>query len=104
MGTRRWFFTIVIMTVFTIAGCGGKALIDQGTADLEKNWGRSLEMALYNQTLNPEAGQSLDPVEGLEGPAAEVVMGKYRASFAGESKKESYTLNLGNISGIGEAK
>ena len=38
---------------------------------IDLNWGRSYETAKYKQILNPDAGQNLDPVEGLDGTAAE---------------------------------
>jgi hypothetical protein len=51
---------------------------------LDNNWGRSYESAKYNQILNPEAGKNLDPVEGLEGPAAERAI---KDHFGGKAPK-----------------
>jgi hypothetical protein len=53
---------------------------------LDKNWGKSFEAAKHNQTLNPEAGKNVKPVEGLQGPAAERIMDGYMKG--GEQKKE----------------
>jgi hypothetical protein len=44
---------------------------------LDQNWGRSFEAAKHNQTLNPDADKNLEPVEGIDGPAAERIMREY---------------------------
>lgn len=82
-------------------GCGGQQ-VHQNESMLEKNWGRSYEAAKYNQILNPDAGKDLSPVEGLDGAAAEAGVDKYRQSFQKAPAQQSYNLNLGNISGIGQ--
>ena len=60
---------IFIATVAGLYGCSGTATGRQ--TRLNQNWGRSFESALYNQTLNPETGKNLEPVEGIEGSTAE---------------------------------
>jgi hypothetical protein len=59
-----------------ILGCGQHALTQRESL-LDQNWGRSFEAARANQTLNPEAAESLSPVEGLAGPAAARIMDSY---------------------------
>jgi hypothetical protein len=54
----------------------------------DQNWGRSYEMAKYNQILNPDAGKNLKPVEGLDGKAAENAAEKYENSFKKDAKQE----------------
>jgi hypothetical protein len=56
---------------------------------LDKNFGRSFETALYNQTLNPEAEKNTEPVEGIEGPAAERVVKDYFSADSRDSKASS---------------
>ena len=68
-----------------IIGCAQHPVI-QTESRLDENWGRSFEAARFNQILNPEAGKNLEPVEGLDGPAAENVMKSYVKSF--ERKQE----------------
>ena len=68
-----------------IFGCAQHPVI-QAESQLDKNWGRSFESARYNQILNPEAGKLPEPVEGLEGPAAERIMEGYMKS--GETKQK----------------
>jgi hypothetical protein len=68
----------------------------QTESQLDANWGRSFEAAKHNQTLNPDASKNMDPVEGIEGPAAERVMGEYLKG--GENKKKpGTTLGVGTI-------
>lgn len=67
---------------------------------LEKNWGRSFETAKYNQILNPEAGRHADPVEGLDGEAAEANAAKYLKGFTSEALPPVYDINLNNIGNI----
>lgn len=69
---------------------------------LDRNWGRSFESAKYNQILNPEAGKTTEPVSGIDGEAAEKNVQKYRKSFEKEPPQQSYTVNLGTVSGIGK--
>ena len=70
------------------AGCSSSGPVYEETL-LDKNWGRSVETAKYNQILNPEAGKDLAPVEGLSGKAADNSVQKYENSFKKEAKQES---------------
>lgn len=58
----------------------------------DKNWGRSYEAAKYNQVLNPDAAKNLNPVDGLDGQAANNDVEKYRDSFKGKRSRE--TINI----------
>lgn len=58
---------------------------------LDKNWGRSVETAKYNQMLDPEAGKKVAPVEGLDGRAAGYAVDKYENSFREKVRQESPT-------------
>jgi hypothetical protein len=71
-----------------IFGCAQHPVI-QTESQLDKNWGRSFEAARYNQILNPEAGKLPEPVEGLEGPAAERIMEGYMEGSAQKQKASS---------------
>ena len=70
------------------AGCSSSGPVHEETL-LEKNWGRSVETAKYNQILNPDAGKNLAPVEGLDGKAADNSVQKYENSFKIETKQEN---------------
>jgi len=102
---RRVVSVFAIITALTIvAGCGGKTLCAWYPTNTDQNWGRSYEMAKFNQILNPQAGENLDPVEGVPGRVGEKVVANYEKSFEGKAAKQSVNLNLGSISGIGESK
>ena len=96
---RYGILFVVIAAIALLSGCACEK--NNLSAD---TWGRSFELAKYQQTLNPEAGKNLEPVEGLNGWAADAVMAGYQDSFKGKKGTESVNLNLGNISSIGQAK
>jgi hypothetical protein len=80
--------SLVFIFAMAILGCAENY---RETA-LDRNWGRSLESAKYQQILNPEAGKNLEPVVGLEGPAGEKIMENH---IAGEkTKKQSSILTI----------
>jgi hypothetical protein len=69
-------------------GCGDAGNLRRETL-LDQNWGRSVETAKYNQYLDPEAGKSLTPVEGLDGKAAGYTVDKYENSFKEKTTQQS---------------
>jgi hypothetical protein len=80
----------ILLSILLIAGTAGVFGCAQQTAAkkqsrLDQNWGRSYETALYNQILNPEAGKNIEPVEGLEGPAAERVIKEHYSADSCDS-------------------
>ncbi|WP_419661472.1 hypothetical protein [Desulfosarcina variabilis] len=75
---------IFIASVVGLYGCSGTATGRQ--TRLNQNWGRSFESALYNQTLNPEAGKNLEPVEGIDGSAAEGIVSDHLKGPSSGSK------------------
>ncbi len=91
---KRLFISSLVAGAIVIAGCTGPTMLDQ-------NWGRSVETARYNQTLNPQAGQNLEPVEGLDGQSAENTLEAYRQSFKVDEKSSGYDIKL---TGIGMQK
>ena len=64
------------------------------TYQRETNFGSSFESARSGQILNPEAGKNLAPVDGLDGEAAEMTMGKYRKGFGGPGEAPVYPLRI----------
>lgn len=74
-------------------GCTQQAAI-QKESQLDQNWGRSFESARYNQTLNPEAGKNTEPVDGLQGPAAERIMDGY---ISGDTSKQEPSSEFGVV-------
>ena len=94
MGAKCLIIIGLVAALSIFSGCGA--------TKLEKNWGKSFESAKSNQILNPEAGQNLDPVVGLDGQAAESNLGTYRKGFEPKEGKKAYDLNLGSIGSIGK--
>ena len=85
---RTIALTITCAILTLSAGCSSSGPVHEETL-LEKNWGRSVETAKYNQILNPEAGKNLTPVEGLSGKAADNSVQKYEDSFKKETTQEN---------------
>ena len=59
----------------------GISMVGCAPIQLGENWGTAYQTAKQNQTLNPEAGETLDPVVGTEGTAAATAMETYRQTF-----------------------
>lgn len=103
MGKRYGILIVVIAATAGFLGC------TCGKNYLTANWGRSFELAKYNQYLNPEAEKNLGPVEGLNGLAAATVMEGYQNSFKGQkgaqsSGTQSSTPSMGSVAGVGQAQ
>jgi hypothetical protein len=94
MGARCLIVIVLIAAMSIFSGCGA--------TKLDKNWGKSFESAKSDQILNPEAGQNLDPVVGLDGQAAESSVVTYRKGFSPKKGKQTINLNLGSIGSIGK--
>ena len=88
MSKRTIALTIACAMLALSAGCSSSGPVYEETL-LDKNWGRSVETAKYNQILNPDAGKDLTPVEGLSGKAVDNSVQKYENSFKKESKQET---------------
>ena len=79
----------IIAAVSMVSACSGTDTLSQ------RNWGKSYETATYNQMLNPDADKTLNPVESLDGQAAEKDLQRYRDSFkAKEQKQTTFNFNL----------
>ncbi len=90
MKIKRLCISSLIAGGIAIAGCAGPSM-------LEQNWGRSVETARFNQTLNPQAGENLEPVTGLDGQSAGNALESYRKSFKVEEKSSGYDVKLTGI-------
>jgi hypothetical protein len=63
---------------------------------LSDNWGRSYEIARFNQIMNPEAGVSAMPMEGIDGQAGDLIYKKYQDGFKVKTPPTPvFNLNLG---------
>jgi hypothetical protein len=82
------------MISIALAGCGHDTL--------KKNWGSAFESARQGQIASPDAAPNLEPVVGLDGPAAKRAMDSYQRGCKGKEDDTTYNLRLGTIEGIGE--
>lgn len=87
MSKKHLLAIIFSATIAVMWGCTGITPYHEEST-LNKNWGRSLETAKYNQIINPDAGNNTEPVSGLDGSAGEYNMGKYKDSFKKAGPKE----------------
>lgn len=63
---------------------------------LKLDYGTSFKLAKFGQIANPDAEKNLAPVTGLDGQAAESVIGKYRKGFGAEASKSSNSMSSGS--------
>lgn len=78
---------MVIVVIIGLTGCVSKM------TRLEEDYGNSFKLSKSNQILNPEAAKNLEPVYGIDGPTAEIIMDKYRGEFEKrETSAPSYLI------------
>jgi len=82
-------FTLVLLMA-AVAGCASNK------TQVDSTFGDAVNAAKAQQTINPEASQNTEAVEGLDGKAANAVMDRYHKSF----EKPPVTGNIFNI-GVG---
>ena len=75
----------------TLPGCAGNIPQSERMYVLEDNWGRSVKTANRNQTLNPTAGLTQEPVVGADGNITVHVLEKHRETFTKEHRKDTRT-------------
>jgi|LGVE01.1.fsa_nt_gb hypothetical protein len=82
----------MLKTTIAFIGLVGIMIACLGCAEapsrLGAHYGESVQQALSNQILHPEASKNLGPQEGLDGQAAEIVMDEYRKTFKCKEKKQ----------------
>jgi hypothetical protein len=85
----RLFFACLGIVVIMLAGCA------IGPTRLEADYGRSIDLAMSNQTLDPAAQQNLAPVYGLDGKAAMGTLERYQTSFEKPPPPPSFVISVG---------
>jgi hypothetical protein len=63
------------------------------------DYGTSHKLQKFNQTADLEAGKKVEPVEGMDGKAAQGTMEKYKKSFEKEPPAPVYSLTIGGFGG-----
>lgn len=85
----RPIFNAGIIVVFICALCG--CATDNGA-----RMGRSVNLIMAQQTLNPQAALNSDPVTGMDGKAAKSAYDAYQKSFRSpEPKPNVFTIGVG---------
>ncbi|KQQ33649.1 hypothetical protein ASF61_11350 [Duganella sp. Leaf126] len=83
----------MLAAALALAGCAQ-------TPRLDRQFGTSVQQALAQQTLQPEAGNNRSPVNGIDGKAAESVYENYQKSFrAPEAQGSSLTTGVSAATG-----
>ena len=75
-----------VIVLMAFLGCSQNRNVFMGESRLDKNWGRAYETAKNSQIINHDAGKNTDPVEGLDGDAAEGNMKTYKSGGAPQAK------------------
>lgn len=91
MFKRHFLIMGIFCGMLFIASCAGRTPYSEDSLT-NRNWGISKETAIYNQMLNPDSAQNLDPVSGLDGSASANNVEKYKESF-----KETEPQEIVNI-------
>jgi len=73
-----------------LAGCAGPGRV-------ERDYGTSHRLQVYNQGLNPDAEKNLAPVEGMDGRAAGAAVEKYEKGFAKPQPPPTYNISVGGL-------
>ena len=103
--TGKFFVLIGSATMFlVIAGCGGPNMFCAGPntfcpgpGRLDTDYGTSYKLAMFNQTLNPDAEKNLEPVIRFDGGAAKTAIERYRKGFEEMSTAPIYSINIGGF-------
>jgi len=83
----------VSFAALLLAGCAGLPPVE--TREIDARFGDAVRQARAQQTLNPEAGRSTDPVSGIDGVAAQHTIEQYQKGF----KEPPPTFNILGIGG-----
>ena len=84
---RKRYYAAAVLSILLAAGCNHYGAID-------KDFGRSYDMAKQGQILNPDASKNLKPVTGLNSKAADAVTKKYTDSFNASDKSTQQSIAI----------
>ena len=90
MEKRIWLVTGTMALLLASAACAGPSRV-------ELDYGTSVKLSKFNQTLNPEAAKNLEPVSGFDGGAAKATLERYQKDFEKPSPPPTYTLSIGSF-------
>ncbi len=83
---KKTFFVLInlLVIVMLLGGC------NVFESRLEKDYGNSYRLAIVNQTLNPEAEKNLEPVYGIDGKTANIILESFQKDFEERSREANY--------------
>ena len=90
---------IMLASSVSTVSAGSLAEWYQRTYKKETKMGVAFQAAKSNQILNPDAGKEPEPVQGLDGQAAESAMDAYRGSFGRTPSKADYPVARTGLGG-----
>lgn len=73
----------ILLTTIVAAAIVTMAAACTGTPHLHRHWGKSIETAKQNQTVNPQAGRESAQASDMDGTAADHAIDSYQNSFKG---------------------
>lgn len=87
---KKTFFVLINLLVIVML-LGGCNIFE---SRLEKDYGNSHRLAIENQTLNPEAEKNLEPVYGIDGKTANIIVEGFQKGFKDRSREASFPLDV----------
>jgi hypothetical protein len=88
---RGIFLASLALLVLWVAGCA------TGPTRLERAYGLSYHIARVSQTLHPEAGSNLAPLQEFDGKAAKHTLDRYYVTFEKPPPPPSFVISIGDI-------
>ena len=87
---KKTFFVLInlLVIVMLLGGC------NTFESRLEKDYGNSHRLAIVNQTLNPEAEKNLEPVYGIDGNTADIIVESFQKGFEERSREPRFPLDV----------
>ncbi len=92
MKSNLTFIALIIAAAFLAGGCATASRV-------ETDYGTSYKLAKFNQTLNPEAENNLDPVYGMDGKSAGNITDKYQKSFEKPIPAPTFSITIPGMGG-----
>lgn len=87
---RRIYYMMICAATLSVMVTGCAA------SRVEMDYGTSHKLAIFSQTLDPEAAKNLEPVAGMEGPAAQRVNDRYLKGFEKQEQQPTFLLSVGS--------
>ena len=87
---KKTFFVLINLLAIVML-LGGCTVFE---SRLEKDYGNSHRLAIVNQTLNPEAEKNLEPVYGIDGKTANIIVEGFQKGFEVRKREPECPLNV----------